>query len=82
MFFCRQLHDLLTTELSVDISLCSGELRMRLFSVIQSSVIYHAITKQACRDARGKCSFFPISYIYISRSTLTYRALYYGKIVT
>ena len=29
-----------------------------------------------------KCSFFPISYIYISRSTLTYRALYYGKIVT
>ena len=30
MFFCRQLHDLLTTELSVDISLCSGELRIRL----------------------------------------------------
>ena len=29
-----------------------------------------------------KCSFFPISYIYISRSTITYRALYYRKIVT
>ena len=29
-----------------------------------------------------KCSFFPISYIHISRSTLTYRALHYGKIVT
>ena len=26
--------------------------------------------------------YFPISHIYISRSTLTYRALYYEKIVT
>ena len=30
MFFCRQLHDLLSTELSVDLSLCLGEFRIRL----------------------------------------------------
>ena len=30
MFFCRQLHDLLSTELSVDLSLCFGEFRIRL----------------------------------------------------
>ena len=30
VFFCRQLHDLLSTELSVDLSLCLGELRIRL----------------------------------------------------
>ena len=30
-----------------------------------------------------KCSFFyPISNVYVSRSALTYRALYYGKIET
>ena len=39
-----------------------------------------AITKQACRDE--SVVFFPISYVYISRSTLTYRALYYEKIET
>ena len=30
MFFCRQLHDLLTTELSVNVSLCLGEFRIHL----------------------------------------------------
>ena len=36
--------------------------------------------KQACRDE--SVVFFPISNIYVSRSTLTHRALYYGKIET
>ena len=30
MFFCRQLHDLLSTGLSVDISVCLDEFRIRL----------------------------------------------------
>ena len=45
MFFCRQLHDLLSTGLSVDISVCLDEFRIRLlwlstdlFSVIHASV--------------------------------------------
>ena len=29
-FFCRQLHDLLSTELSVDLSVCLDEFRIRL----------------------------------------------------
>ena len=30
MFFCWPLHDLVPTELSVDVSLCLGEFRIRL----------------------------------------------------
>ena len=38
--------------------------------------------KQACRDESVAFFLFPISYIYISSSTLTYQALNYRKIVT
>ena len=38
--------------------------------------------KKTTLSSRQACFVIAISYIHISRSTLTYRGLYYGKIVT
>ena len=42
-FFCRQLHDLLSTELSVDLSVCLDAFRIRL-SIMLFSVIHATVT--------------------------------------